>query len=86
MDKGYLAGLFDGEGSISIRQRKNTNDLSFEIRIHNSSEEILNLKKEMEDEGIRWHIIKSKIKKPVYQIGLTRMDDISRFISLIIPS
>lgn len=85
MDKKYLAGLFDGEGSISVRQRKNRNDLTFEIKIYNSSKEILNLKKEMEDEGLIWHISESKAKKPVYCISLTKMEDISKFISFIIP-
>jgi len=84
MDARYIAGLFDGEGSISLRMRKNRNDLTFEIRLYNSSSEILAIKKETH---LSWNISKNEKdrKKIVYVLSLTKMEEIHSFLSSIIP-
>lgn len=80
----YLAGLFDGEGWVSLRGQKNKKSHSIQCGIGMSDTVIIAIAKFL---GVGYRLQKSKKSnnKDMYHLVLAKKETISSFLNLIIP-
>lgn len=64
MDKNYVAGFFDGEGSIMIDLTDNRKRLV--VSITNTNQEVLNLFSEQYGGSVRVHTVKNRNAKSLF--------------------
>ena len=80
----YLAGLVDGEGSISIKHNKVTNVYSATISVGMTQTEGLHLLVEMFGGKIREDFTSNR-KSTMYRWQLTSKADVSRVLEALLP-
>uniref|UniRef100_A0A6M3XPE8 Putative homing endonuclease n=1 Tax=viral metagenome TaxID=1070528 RepID=A0A6M3XPE8_9ZZZZ len=89
IEKSYLAGIIDGEGSIGIcrRLRRNSIEYRCRMRITNTSEELMNfLEEKFKEQGYYIKIKRSRDyrRKPIYEFELGDRLTI-KFLTEVLP-
>lgn len=83
-DLNYIAGLFDGEGSIVITKRKESGKIRIQTSITNTDIDVLNFVKEIIKLGVIGKNIDTRANFPVHR-WITSDGHSYMFLKIILP-